>query len=122
MSRLWEEIDGVFFDAPRIGEKDTASGDAPMVRLELDYHNMMQRSRGVELVDKTKKDWYYCIVSGGMVFKCDMKLTTFYRLDMERFIWIPDQTIPIRVFDLKIPFWEFSGFVDYYDELEEAPA
>ena len=75
---------------------------------------MNSRFDGKKLPNYTKPDWYYCIVEDGRVFKYHSQRLEFYHLDLDRFVWIPDQSYASLIYDTYLKFEEFYEFVDHY--------
>ncbi len=74
---------------------------------------------GEELKDRTKPDWYYCIIEDGTVFKFHPKERVFYQLDLDKLVWRSNQSLVSLYYDTFLKFQEFDGFVDYYPHADE---
>ena len=83
--------------------------------MKINTHVLLAEIDGIELVDHTKKDWYYCMVENGAIFKyCDDYREWYYQLDLERFVWIKNQSFVSLTYDTYLRYQEIPGFRDYF--------
>ena len=72
-----------------------------------------------KFIDRTKPDWYYCVVENGIAFKFHPDEMLFYELDLEQLVWRRNQALASLYFDTYLRFQEFHRFVDCYPHADE---
>lgn len=98
----------------RVGWEHSLTAREFATHCTIKAYEMTHRLNGESLPDYTKPDWYYCIVEDGSVFKYHPKELLFYRLDLDRMVWVPKQSYYSLILDTYLKFMEYHKFVDHY--------
>ena len=105
---------GYFTKSSRIGMSHSYTAEETRTSSYLNAYVTKCKISGVELTNYTKPDWYYCIVEDGNVFKFHPNEHIFYKLDLDKLVWVWKQSYASLINDTYLRFQEFSGFIDYY--------
>ncbi len=103
---------GIQFHKPsRVGIDHSATAEETRSRLEIQKWIMLTRLKDNAISCKNTAE-YYCIAADGTVFKKENE--GFYRLDLNKWIWIRDDLL-ISIWNNQGPvFEEFRDFEDYF--------
>lgn len=107
-------LNGYFSRPSRVGYSHSYTAEETKSVSGINKYLLLAKIRGETLIDYTKPDWYYCVVEDGRVFKYNPQELLFYRLDLERFVWVRDQTFASLCHDTYLMFQEIAGFRDYF--------
>lgn len=69
---------------------------------------------GEELIKNNNEGWKYYLVEDGTIFKKNEDYH-FYRLDLNKFQWVHDQSLISLYYDSFLKFKELLNFEDYYE-------
>ncbi len=103
---------GIQFHKPsRVGRDHSATHEETVSRLEVQKQILLMHLKD-NTVTYTNTAEYYCIVADGTVFKKETE--GFYRLDLNKWVWIKDGSL-ISIWNNQVPvFQEFRDFEDYF--------
>ena len=103
---------GIQFHKPsRVGRDHSETHKETVSRLEVQKQILLMHLKD-NTVTYTNTAEYYCIAADGTVFKKETEI--FYRLDLNKWVWIKDDSL-ISVWNNQEPiFQEFCDFEDYF--------
>ena len=117
MSR-WDDFGMVGYPESRVGITHSDTLEESLTWNFLEKQATRLRFAG-KFIDRTKPDWYYCIVENGVVFKFHPDELLFYALDLEQLVWRRNQALASLYLNPYLRFQEFRRFVDCYPHAEE---
>ena len=99
----------------RVGKEHSSTHEEIVSKLEIKRWVGLAQINGNKISFKNTAD-YYCIAADGTVFKKEKEL--FYKLDIDRMVWLKDDSL-ISIWNGKGPvFQEYQDFEDYFDIIE----
>ena len=87
--------------------------------VKLKRYKMFSLIDGIQLINRNDGTAKYYLVEDGTVFKYLEDSFSFYKLNLEDFVWESKQSLASIYFDTYLKFQELPDFEDYYPNGEE---
>jgi len=117
-SRLFDGSLGGYVQHPGYNSRSYTAKEMESITT-LKTFKLFKQIDGEQLVLRNKPKNKYYIIQNGVIFKYDEETFSFYKLNLNDFVWESDQTLASIYYDTYLKFQELTSFEDYYPDREE---